>query len=128
MNPIARILVIDDEREIRTLIVKVLSRAGYEVQTAVDGKEGVKLYRESPSDLVITDLIMPNQEGIETIIQLRRDFPEVKIIAISGGNKYRSEPNLTNAVALGAKRALAKPFNIEELLEAVRDVLEIPAA
>ncbi len=86
---------------------------------AADGQEGVKVYREPPTDLVITDLVMPEKDGIETVIELRHDFPEVKIIAISGGSKYDGAANLRSARLLGARRTIAKPFEIQELLETV---------
>jgi DNA-binding response OmpR family regulator len=102
----------------------VLGDAGYEVTEAGDGSEGIKLYREVRPDLVITDLVMPEKEGIETIVELRRDFPEVKIIAISGGNNNRSGSYLSMAEKLGAERTIGKPFKIPELLGAVRAVLD----
>jgi CheY-like chemotaxis protein len=119
----ARILVIDDDSSVRAMIKGALSDEGYEVMEAADGKAGLKCYQNSPADLVITDLIMPEKEGIETIMDLRREFPEVKIIAISGGSRYGSDSNLRLAERLGAIRTLAKPFKIPDLLEAVREVL-----
>ena len=124
MHRTARILIIDDDTSVRAVIKGALSDAGYEVLEAADGKEGLKSYQNSPTDLVITDLVMPEKEGIETIIELRREFPTVKVIAISGGNRYGSDSNLGMAGRLGARRTLTKPFKIPELLEAVRGVLE----
>ena len=126
MHRTTRILIIDDDASVRAVIKGALSDAGYEVLEAADGKEGLKSYQNSPTDLVITDLIMPGKEGIETLIELRREFPTVKVIAISGGNRYGTDSNLSMAGRLGARRTLTKPFKIPELLEAVRGVLEEP--
>lgn len=120
----ARILVIDDETEIRTLLRRVLERDGYEVTEASDGNVGARLYREKPTDLIITDIIMPEQEGIETIMELRRDFPDAKIIAVSGGGKSMTGTDcLRLAKALGARRTFPKPLNIGEFLESVRELV-----
>jgi YesN/AraC family two-component response regulator len=81
----ANILIIDDDQQILNMLSQILKRAGYGVVEALDGKQGLKLYRENPTDLIITDIIMPEKEGLETIMELQRDFPDVKIIAISGG-------------------------------------------
>jgi CheY-like chemotaxis protein len=119
----ARILVIDDEQEMRDLLRWMLEREGYEVVTAEDGKEGLRLYRENLADLIITDLIMPEMEGIETILALKHDFPGVKVIAMSGGGHVGPDPYLKIAEGVGAIRVFAKPFSREELLEAVRETL-----
>ncbi len=120
-----RILVIDDDAIVRGVLKDLLRAEGYEVLEATNGKEGVRLYRESPTDLIITDLFMPEQEGIETIVELRRAYPAVKIVAISGGNKSMSGIDyLRMAEQLGARRTVTKPFDIDDLLRAVREVLE----
>jgi CheY-like chemotaxis protein len=122
---VARILVIDDELDIRSLVSRILRQAGYEVIEASNGNEGTRLFRENLPDLLITDIIMPEKEGIETIMELRRDFPNLKTIAISGGGKALGrDACLQMAKGLGANRTLAKPFSRQELLEAVQDVLE----
>ena len=92
----ALILIIDDDDQIRRVLRKTLERDGYDVADAPNGKEGIRLYRENPADLVITDIIMPEKEGIETIRELRRDFPEVKIIAISGGGRIGPDSYFKN--------------------------------
>jgi DNA-binding NtrC family response regulator len=120
----AQILIIDDEVTIRDLLIKILEREGYETMNASNGKEGVKLYRENPVDLVITDLIMPEKEGIETIMELRRDFRDVKIIAMSGGGKIDPETYLQIAKTLGAIETLAKPFDLKKVLKTVQELLE----
>jgi len=120
----ARILIIDDENEIRGLYRRILESAGHEVTEAGDGDEGIRLYREMRHDLVITDIIMPEKEGIETIMDLCRDFPDTKIIAISGGGQAMPGSTCLNlAKRLGAASTLAKPFSKQELLEAVEAVL-----
>jgi CheY-like chemotaxis protein len=124
MSTMKRILIIEDDQGVRAVIAAALSDAGYEVVEAADGKMGVNRYKDSPTDLVITDLIMPEKEGIETIIELRREFPEVKLIAISGGNQNGYNSNLSMAKRLGARRTLTKPFKLPDLLEAVRGVLD----
>ena len=125
VDTMKRILLIEDDEAVRTLISGALTGAGYEVFEAADGKKGMKLYEEVQPDLVITDLVMPEKDGIETIIELRRDFPRVKIIAVSGGGRYGQDSYLQVAGKLGAERALAKPYKISDLLEAVREVLEV---
>lgn len=119
----ARILVIDDDDQIRRTLCHVLEIEGHEVVNASNGKEGIRLFKENGADLIIADIIMPEKEGLETIMELRRDFPDVRIIAISGGGQVAPEPYLVLAKQLGASRTLAKPFEREELLEAVQALL-----
>jgi CheY-like chemotaxis protein len=118
------ILIIDDEPQIRSMIRLVLERAGYTVMEAADGVEGIRHFRKNPCDLIITDLIMPNKDGIGMIIELKKEFPEVKIIAMSGGGLNRPEGYLRGAKKLGASFALPKPINRQELLRAVKDTLK----
>ena len=120
----ARILIIDDEVQIRAMLRQLLERSGYDVADAPDGKVGMELHREDPADLVIVDIIMPSKDGIETIKELTRDFPEVKIIAISGGGVLPQQEYLAMAKGLGAMRTLTKPIEKEDLLEAIRELLE----
>ncbi|MDY6987588.1 MAG: response regulator [Thermodesulfobacteriota bacterium] len=119
----ARILVVDDDVQIREMLRQLLERAGYEVAEAPDGRQGIRLYRQEPADLVITDIIMPEKEGLETIRELRRDFPDVKILAISGGGRVLADEYLRLAKQFGAERTLAKPFDQKELLEAVHELV-----
>jgi DNA-binding response OmpR family regulator len=121
---LAKILIIDDNPDILQLYGRALRQAGHEVVEAPDGRVGIRLYREDPADLVITDIVMPEKEGIETIRELRRDFPDAKIIAISGGGSaMTSSTCLMLAKRLGAERTLGKPIKISELLEVVADVV-----
>jgi YesN/AraC family two-component response regulator len=124
----ANILIIDDEELVRLTLQQILEEAGHVVREAADGAEGIRLYQESPADLVVTDIIMPDTEGIETIIQLRKHDPAVNIIAISGGGRVRNLDFLDVAEKFGAARVLAKPFEEEELLEAVDECLGQTAA
>ena len=119
-----RILIIDDEAMIRNLLVQILEREGYETITASGGKDGIKIHRENPADLVITDLLMPEKDGIETIMELRRDSRDVKILAMSGGGKIDPETYLQIAKTMGAIETLAKPFDLRELLKTVQELLE----
>jgi len=120
---VARILIIDDDPQILGMLRQTLEREGYEVIDASDGKEGLKLYQENPTDLIITDLIMPEKEGIETIMELRRDFPDVKIIAITGGGRIDPKQYLSMAKSFGAQYTFTKPVARAELLKAVRKLL-----
>jgi DNA-binding response OmpR family regulator len=117
----ATVLLIDDEYPVRDTCRAALEAAGHTVVEAENGKFGDALCRAVPPDLVITDLMMPEKEGIETIIGLRRDFPQLKIIAMSGA--LYSGAFLAAAAKLGASCTLHKPFTSEQLLAAVNQVL-----
>lgn len=118
-----RILVIDDDPVVRGMLVEMLRREGYEVDEADDGRAGMRKFREVPATLVITDVVMPEQEGLETLMQLRHASKTVKVIAISGGGRVGPDAYLNSARTLGADAILAKPFGREELLELVAKVL-----
>ena len=118
-----RILVIDDDPVVRGMLAEMLRREGYDVDEAEDGRAGMRRFREQPATLVITDVVMPEQEGLETLMQLRQASPTVKVIAISGGGRVGPESYLNSARTLGANAILAKPFGREELLDAVTKVL-----
>ena len=119
------ILVIDDDENIRLLLRAILEPEGYQVVEAPDGDKGVKAYQKNPTDLVITDLIMPGKEGIETIRDLRREFPNVKIIAVSGGGRIGPDSYLKMAKGVGALCTLSKPIDRSGLLNAVKEVMEM---
>lgn len=123
----ARILIIDDDDQLRHMLCQALEQAGYETVEARDGEEGLEHYRATPTDLIITDILMPGREGLETIMELRRADPGIKIIAISGGGQTGNMTFLEVARYLGAQRAFQKPFELRELLNAVREVLESQA-
>lgn len=114
----ATILVIDDDAPIRTMLVTALESAGYAVVEAFNGREGLRLYRQRPAELVLVDLLMPELNGPDTIIELTREFLDIKVIAMSGvfGEDYLKKA----ARLLGARQTLRKPFRMEDLLSAVR--------
>ena len=123
----ARILIIDDDALFRGVLVEALQLAGHEVLQAEDGRQGVEVFRLAPTDVVVTDLIMPRQEGIETITELRRDYPRLPIIAMSGRMSH-SALYLKMAKRLGAQRLLTKPFSVADLSQAIADALSPPPA
>ena len=120
----ARVLVIDDEEQVRTLIREVLEGAGHEVMEAGNGREAMKLYEANPTNVVITDLVMPEQDGLEIIRELRRRFPAVKIIAVSGAQQKLNLDLLYVAEKLGALHTLEKPFEIRKLVALVEELLQ----
>jgi CheY-like chemotaxis protein len=119
----AQILIIDDEDEVRSMLRQMLEQAGHEVTEAVNGTEGIEIYEQDAPDLIVTDIIMPEKEGVETIISLRRADPDLPIIAISGGGRLDATDFLTMARKLGARHTLSKPFRRDQLLDAVRECL-----
>lgn len=119
-----KILVIDDDLLFRTMLVEMLERKDYQVISAKDGEEGFQIWQTLKPDLVITDIIMPNKEGIETIMQMKRQNKLVKIIAISGGGRTNAQDNLISAKLLGASIAISKPFESSELISAVQQLLD----
>lgn len=121
-----KILIIDDDEQVRALLFEILERAGFDIIEAVNGAQGLSLFRAQPADLVITDLIMPEKEGVETILELRQEFPNVRIVAMSGGGRNSCRDYLQIASQLGARRTIAKPFSRQEILDAVSDALAAP--
>lgn len=120
----ARILVIDDEEEIRDMLTRILEAAGHETVVAPNGEVGTTMYRENPTDLIITDIIMPGKQGMETIMDLRMEFPQVKIIAMSGGgNRIGPYSYLMLAKQCGAQRVFNKPLRKNELLAAISELV-----
>ena len=114
------VLVVDDQDQVRQLIRETLEQAGYEVEEARDGKEGLERYRAKSPDLVIMDILMPDQDGLETIMTLRQEFPDSRIIAMTGGSDTVGIPNFLDvAKILGARRTLQKPFELKGLFDAV---------
>ena len=123
----ARILIIEDEELVRFTLRQILEMAGHAVLEATNGAEGIALQKGSPADLVITDIVMPEKEGVETIIELRRDYPELNIIAISGGGRIGTTEYLDVARKFGARHVFGKPFNKHELLQAIDESLAATA-
>jgi len=118
-----RVLIIDDEELARFTIRESLENAHYDVEEAENGRIGIEKQIETPFDLIITDLIMPDKEGIETIIELKNTFPSVKIIAISGGGRSQNMDFLEMSERFGANQVLAKPFTEQQLLDVVKTTL-----
>lgn len=117
------ILVVDDDETVRNLLQDIMEREGYAVSAAVNGKDAIRQFRRRRPDLIITDIIMPEQEGLKTISELRRQSRDVCIIAISGGGQYGLGEYLDVASALGADQTFGKPFDRLELVKAVRKLL-----
>lgn len=115
------VLIIDDDGAVRGLMRQALETAGYDVRVAAGGRHGLHVFRSSPTDLVITDLYMPDYDGLEVIARLRRGRPQLKILAISGGSGTMDY--LPLAKTSGATRVLHKPFDMQSLLETISDLL-----
>lgn len=120
----SRVLVIDDNLDLLELMQVILTVGGYTVEIASSGSAGVRAAKERSFDLVITDLFMPNQDGIETIGLIRAALPDLKVLAVSGGGRLGPSPSyLMTAMQIGADAALAKPFDPEALLTATRSLI-----
>ncbi len=119
----ARILVVDDEAAVRAAIRKILSRAGHDVLEAADGKTALTMYQNDPVDVIIMDIYMPEMDGIEATIRLKHEFPDMKIVAVSGGGYLDKAKILEREARLGTLRTLAKPLHEQDILDAVSDAL-----
>lgn len=119
----ARLLLIDDDAEVRTPLAMWLTRHGHEVVQAGNGGDGLDRLAEAAFDLVVTDIIMPDVEGIETIMRIRREYPGMPVIAISGGGSREPSQALRPAMRLGADGILRKPFRPAELGAMIDDLL-----
>ncbi len=126
LGDMRNILVIDDDKLMRLALAKILISAGYNVVQASDGDEGLGFHRAQNFDLIITDLIMPDKEGIQIIRELRKENNKVRIIAMSAGGRGGATDYLKWARLMGAKKCLSKPIRREELLAAVTEVLALP--
>jgi DNA-binding NtrC family response regulator len=120
----ANILIVDDEPDILHLLRRILERFGHKVHQAPDGRTALRMYAGNPADVVITDILMPEMDGLEFLTRVREAFPDARIIALSGGGLVAKEELLRDAVQFGAVGFLKKPFTVEECLEAVRTALE----
>jgi len=118
-----RILLIDDDNAFRTMLRLTLTHFGYEVIEARNGLEGLGKYNSGGADLVITDIVMPEKEGLEVLMELGHHRPPVKVIAMSGGGRVSAANYLQSASLLGAARVLGKPFSNQDLLAAINEVL-----
>lgn len=122
-----RVLLVDDEEMVRELLHSVLADAHHEVLSAANGLEALKILGARPIDLVITDILMPDKEGVETILEIRQKHPHTRIIAISGGSRTKNFVPLQIASRAGADLVLQKPIEPDHLLAAVRRVMEKPS-
>ena len=123
MTETKRVLVIDDEDSVRAMVEAALSHAGYTVLCAENGAEGLKVLDSQKFDLVITDILMPEKEGVETIVEIRQKTPDLRIIAMSGGGRVHNMEPLKIAGGIGADVLLPKPFDRAKLLGVVKSVL-----
>ena len=119
-----RALVIEDNEDFRKLTLAWFRKYGIEVEGAANGAQGLALQRARPADVIVTDIFMPEKEGIETIRDLRREFPEVKIIAVTGYEPLRNYDVFEVARQVGAVKTFNKPFKFEDLIAAVRELTE----
>jgi CheY-like chemotaxis protein len=119
----ARVLVIDDDHEFRKVLRLMLAEFSVEVVEAENGELGIALLETQPADLIITDILMPTKDGVETIIEIRRRFPDTKIIAVSGGGRVKDMSFLDFAGKVGATATLSKPFRRDEFRTIVTKLL-----
>ncbi len=122
-SPTRDVLLIDDDVAMRSMLVRAMTRSGYVVHEAGDGHEGLRILEERPIGLVITDIIMPELEGVELIFRIRKTNKTIPIIAMSGGGRMSPKGYLDVAKSCGASRSIAKPFEIDQLLSCVAELL-----
>jgi len=120
----AKILIVEDDDEVRDVLKTLLQEEGHELFEASDGNQAIEQFRRIPADLVILDIVLPDKEGLETIIDLRRTHPNVKIMAMSGGGRTSPQDYLDMAKRLGAVEVIAKPFSIDDFLRSVNLTLK----
>ena len=118
-----KILIIDDEPYILLMLKKMLEKAGHVVSLASNGREGMDLFEKASADLVITDIIMPDKEGLELILEMKKKRPALKIIAMSGGGRISPESYLECAKHFGAEKVFQKPFRQKDLVSAVKELI-----
>ena len=119
------ILVIDDDPEIRTYVREILEAEGHEIREAKNGVEGIKTHRKSPADLILCDILMPEKDGLETVRELHREFPSLKIVAMSGDSPWKTAFDfLAMAKTFGAGASIHKPISPKTLLSTIREILE----
>jgi DNA-binding response OmpR family regulator len=123
--PQKRILVIDDDHELAFSLREILINEGFNADVAGNGREGIHLHNASPYDLIITDIVMPEEDGLEVIMWIKSSYPETKIIAISGGGYFDSRDYLIMAKELGASIVHCKPFEIKSLVAGVKRLLNV---
>lgn len=119
---VKRILFVDDEEPVRSLFKEALEKFGYQVKVASNGNEGLRLFREDPPDLVITDIFMPEKDGHTFILEIRQEFPEANIFAITGKKFFDPDMELDIAKTLGAMQVFTKPCKLSSLINAIREI------
>ncbi len=119
----AKILLIEDDNDVRTMLKLTLTHCGHTVIEAKNGREGIALFNQAGADLVITDIVMPEKEGLEVLMEVRKKNPGVKIVAISGGGRSSATDYLKMAKLMGANRVLPKPFSNDALLAVVNELV-----
>lgn len=119
----SHILIVDDEPQIRNILRVMLEQEGYSVDEAEEGEMALKMHEENPCDLMILDIVMPGMEGLETLMRFRKNYPDVKVIMMSGGGKSLTMSFLPAANKLGAVKTFQKPFEIKEMIAAVHDLI-----
>jgi DNA-binding response OmpR family regulator len=122
-EPKKRILIIDDDQDLTSSLMEIMLEEGYEVDIANNGREGIRKQSQNPYNLIITDIIMPEEDGLEVIMWVKKTDPNTKLIAISGGGYFDSREYLIMAKELGASVILCKPFEISTLVASVKKLL-----
>jgi len=120
---VSHVMVVDDEPQIRNILRVILEQEGYTVAEAEEGEMALKLHEENPCKLMILDIVMPGMEGLETLMHLRKQYPDVKVIMMSGGGKSLTMSFLPAATKLGAVKTFQKPFVLDEMVTAVRELI-----
>lgn len=123
-NSVKQVIVADDDASIRLLATRALSAEGFTVRNAADGLEAIKAMEAMPASILVTDIIMPNREGVETIIEVRRRWPATRIVAVSGGGRLAPEQFLDLAGEFGADATLPKPFSMSQLVKTVKSLAD----
>ncbi len=119
----AKILVVEDRQAVRHVIARVLRQWGYTVDVAKNGRDALDRFAADPADLVVLDMFMPVMNGFDALVAFRRQYPDTKVVAMSGGGEFVMEDALAKAKKLGAHAVLAKPFLLEEMLENICGLL-----
>lgn len=119
----ANILIIDDDPWVNKIFQQILEAEGHQVATAANGQEGLDQFRQCPADLIITDMVMPVKDGLKLIMELEKEFPNVAVIAVSGGGVIEAERYLNLAESLGTRKTLTKPVSRQDLVDAVNEAL-----
>ena len=122
LTKLMRVLVVDDNPDLRSFVKIVLERAGFEAEVAADGRRALNLQRERPADVLVTDIFMPEPDGLELIQHFKSRFPGIKIVAISGGGKAGKADYLYVAAEIGAEAVLRKPFSTEALIRTLQEL------